>query len=293
LKRWGKTLVSETYRTVVRVRTDIHLPESFRFKDCIARVSSDGSGIVYAQSDIFFYSTPDVFCATFSTLMHQSATTYILKHMDRAQRAEYDAVLRHHHNLRPLCLSQEMFSPKPRLYELRPSFQVILKFRAHGEPVEDNFDIESHVGHLPTWSNWTMFLDHSGKQMRKRVGRTSTIYVKDMLMPPESTIPTEDTAATAAFRSAVMVPHEVAAALSGVAQPERRLFPGRDAGAAHERSRERQIQRSGIFLYCGCHFVIGNGVEAYWRRSQVRKRSEKFTLHLVEPMVLRILNRSP
>jgi hypothetical protein len=83
----GRLLVPGAYRTIVRLRTDLQIPVSFRFHSCIGRVHNESQvGIVYAQSDSMFYADPRVFYEVFSSMFSVSRTQYVLVNATESQQ---------------------------------------------------------------------------------------------------------------------------------------------------------------------------------------------------------------
>mmetsp|Transcript_13036 Transcript_13036/g.24161 ORF Transcript_13036/g.24161 Transcript_13036/m.24161 type:complete len:305 (+) Transcript_13036:61-975(+) len=77
LSHWHWRLLDlDIYHTIARFRTDLKLPKGFRFSDCVAASSSRG-GIVFAQSDTFFYTTPEMMYHVFDSMFSKSRSLYI------------------------------------------------------------------------------------------------------------------------------------------------------------------------------------------------------------------------
>lgn len=60
LAHWRFTLLDpgSHYHTIVRTRTDLRMPDGFQYSNLRAREAEGGSAIVYAYTDILFYTTP-------------------------------------------------------------------------------------------------------------------------------------------------------------------------------------------------------------------------------------------
>jgi hypothetical protein len=77
LTHWRDRLLDpEAYHTIARFRTDLRLPKEFRFSDCIG-AESLSAGIVFAQSDTFFYATSSVFYRVYLDMYARSRHLYI------------------------------------------------------------------------------------------------------------------------------------------------------------------------------------------------------------------------
>jgi hypothetical protein len=136
----GRLFRSGMYRTIARFRTDVHLPQSFVFTDCVA-VCSPTVNIVFAQSDAFFYAVPRVFLHVFSSMFDASRRLYTKPTSPTSGQERYKQILRENNNFKDSCLEFSQFSPEPRLYpfnEKRQATMLVVK----DDPLSDTWEDE-------------------------------------------------------------------------------------------------------------------------------------------------------
>ena len=125
----GRLFRSGMYRTIARFRTDVQLPQSFVFTDCVA-VCSPTANIVFAQSDAFFYAVPRVFLRVFSSMFDSSRRLYTKPTSSTSGQERYKQILRENNDFKDSCLESSQFSPEPRLYpfnEKRQATMLVVK----------------------------------------------------------------------------------------------------------------------------------------------------------------------
>ena len=134
LRHWRSQLLEKgTYQTIVRFRPDIFIPAGFFFSDCIGQSHPrTGHGIVYAQSDSFFYAQPKIFYGVFESMYNLSLHLYYHHNLPRERLStlpDFVGLVASLGGLRPLCLGPSLFSPRPRLTELRAGQQPTVLFK--------------------------------------------------------------------------------------------------------------------------------------------------------------------
>ena len=117
LEHWNDELSEPgRYSTIVRFRTDMRLPPYFRFTDCIGRMAGNGAvGVVYAFSDLLFYSTPMVFIKIFSTMYTESIEMYSLRSITgplSSRRVEiFREIFLGFNGMSEVCLTRDEYAP--------------------------------------------------------------------------------------------------------------------------------------------------------------------------------------
>mmetsp|Transcript_21282 Transcript_21282/g.48016 ORF Transcript_21282/g.48016 Transcript_21282/m.48016 type:complete len:434 (+) Transcript_21282:350-1651(+) len=133
LDHWRDRL-SDSYDTLVKYRTYLALPRDFKFTKCIGRLSHEGQGIIFAQSDTMFYATPQVFYGVFSSMFQDSWNIYVKNEATSQQQNIYRALLRDHHNFRMSCLNPDDFAPGPREIPLNERRQPAVFYKIEDIP---------------------------------------------------------------------------------------------------------------------------------------------------------------
>jgi hypothetical protein len=119
LDHWRGAL--ETHDTIVRFRTDLRLFPGFSVSDCIGRADSNGVGIVYAASDIFFYSTTETFLRLFQGSMYDLvASQYMEPEPTKKQIETLKRAIREYGGSEYSCLLGKDYAPTPRFRSLHP-----------------------------------------------------------------------------------------------------------------------------------------------------------------------------
>eukprot|EP00613_Pedinella_sp_CCMP2098_P019015 CAMPEP_0171750446 /NCGR_PEP_ID=MMETSP0991-20121206/41395_1 /TAXON_ID=483369 /ORGANISM="non described non described, Strain CCMP2098" /LENGTH=323 /DNA_ID=CAMNT_0012351379 /DNA_START=66 /DNA_END=1034 /DNA_ORIENTATION=+ len=114
LDHWKSAL--NEFDTIVRFRTDLRLYPEFRLLNCVGRVDSEGVGIVYAASDIFFYSTADHFIRLFGKSMYSLvASQYMEPHPNKPQTEALKKAIREYGGVEYSCLLGKNYAPVPRI----------------------------------------------------------------------------------------------------------------------------------------------------------------------------------
>mmetsp|Transcript_15475 Transcript_15475/g.31803 ORF Transcript_15475/g.31803 Transcript_15475/m.31803 type:complete len:436 (-) Transcript_15475:233-1540(-) len=137
LSHWQHLLLKNgKYHTIAKFRVDLHFPDDFLFRHLISRRTNE-TGIVFAQSDVFFYAQPRIFVSIFSGMFVDSMSTYSARILTQSERASFDATVDEHGGLEPSCLAPLVYSPRQsRQSEFVPAAHPRTKFKRLKTPRE-------------------------------------------------------------------------------------------------------------------------------------------------------------
>jgi hypothetical protein len=145
LSHWrGRLFEQEHYSTIVRFRTDVLTPIAFKFVDCLGR-DTNAAGLVYAQSDLIFYATPQTFFRIFLSMFDLSCSRYTNDKASVKAKDFYRRILNENSNFRPLCLLPSEYSPEPRERQFNELKHPLVLFNKTNESTTSlSADVNDH-----------------------------------------------------------------------------------------------------------------------------------------------------